>query len=137
MGWAPHKYMYHVYVTTSEYTGATGQCSQGKLRRRRLDVSGGTSGGVAFPSGNEVKVSKEQAEAACAGLKEQKQNCVTDMRMVNEPEAVVKIREDFQTVETTVKALEAASLAVVSGATTTHLRFAALAVLVASLAGNW
>jgi len=132
--WATHKHIYHVYITTSEYTGATGQCTQGKLRRRL--GSSDTSGGVAFPSGAEVKVSKKQAEEACAALKEQKQNCVTDMRMVNEPEAVAKIKEDFDTVETTVKALEVASsrqAVVVNAATATHLCFAAFAMLAVSV----
>merc|ERR1712232_416481 len=116
--------------------GATGQCTQGKLRRGRRLGSSDTSGGVAFPSGAEVKVSKTQAEEACADLKEQKQNCVTDMRMVNEPEAVAKIKEDFDTVETTVKALEVASLphkVVVNAATTTHLCFAAFVMLALSV----
>merc|ERR1711939_774978 len=106
--WATHKHIYNVFVTTSEYEGATGQCTQGKLRRR-LDSSGDTSDGVAFPSGAEVKVSKEEAEEACAGLTEQKKNCVTDMRMMNEPDAIAKIREDFDTVEVTVKILEVTS----------------------------
>merc|ERR1711939_286263 len=106
--WATHKHIYNVFVTTSEYEGATGQCTQGKLRRR-LD-SGDTSDGVAFPSGAEVKVSKEEAEEACAGLTEQKKNCVTDMRMMNEPDAIAKIREDFDTVEVTVKTLEVTTM---------------------------
>jgi len=107
--WATIKHIYHVYVTTSEYAGARGQCSQGKLRGRRLNA-GDTSDGVAFPSGDEVKVSKEQAEEACADLREQRQNCVTDMRMVNEPDAIAKIKGDFDAVESTVKALEATAL---------------------------
>merc|ERR1711896_119219 len=80
--WAQVKHIYNVYVTTSDYAGATGQCTQGKLRRR-LDSD--ASDGVAFPSGNAVKVSKEQAEQACAGLTDQQANCETDLRMVNEP----------------------------------------------------
>merc|ERR1712151_1017085 len=100
--WATVKRIYNVYVTTSEYDGATGQCSQGQLRRR-LD----TSDGIEFPSGNDVKVSKQRAEAACAHLGEQKQNCETDLRMVNEPDAIDKITQDFDTVESTVQRLEA------------------------------
>ena len=134
--WATHKHIYNVYVTTSEYEGATGQCTQGKLRRR-LDSSD-TSGGVAFPSGAEVKVSKQQAEEACADLTEQKQNCVTDMRMVNEPEAVDKIKEDFGTVETTVKALATFTPSlplteVISSATGAHLCLAVIATLMVSM----
>merc|ERR1712130_1060718 len=100
--WARVKRIYNVYVTTSEYDGATGQCTQGKLRRH-LD----TSDGIKFPSGNDVKVSEQRARDACAHLSEQKENCVTDLRMVNEPDAVAKMTKDFETVETTVKRLEA------------------------------
>merc|ERR550532_357132 len=32
--WAQVGHIYNVYVTTSDYAGATGQCTQGKLRRR-------------------------------------------------------------------------------------------------------
>merc|ERR1712176_126198 len=98
--WARVKRIYNVYVTTSEYDGATGQCTQGRRRLR-------TSGGIEFPSGNDVKVSKQRAEAACAHLGEQKQNCETDLRMVNEPDAIDKITQDFDTVESTVQRLEA------------------------------
>merc|ERR1712003_77546 len=100
--WARVKRIYNVYVTTSEYDGATGQCTQGQLRRRLR-----TSDGIEFPSGNDVKVSKQRAEAACAHLGEQKQNCETDLRMVNEPDAIDKITQDFDTVESTVQKLEA------------------------------
>merc|ERR1712157_659889 len=65
------------------------------------------SDGIEFPSGNDVKVSKQRAEAACAHLGEQKQNCETDLRMVNEPDAIDKITQDFDTVESTVQRLEA------------------------------
>jgi len=100
--WAKVKRIYNVYVTTSEYDGATGQCTQGKLRRRLR-----TSDGIEFPSGNDVKVSEQRANDACANLSEQKQNCVTDLRMVNEPDVIDKMTKDFEEVETTVKILEA------------------------------
>jgi len=111
--WASIPHIYNVYVTTNEYDGATGQCSQGRLRRR-LE----SSDGVSFPSGDDVKVSREVAEEACAGLAEQQSNCVTDMRMINEPDAVDKIKEDFETVESTVTALEATTTAPAMAATT-------------------
>merc|ERR1712003_508503 len=151
--WARVKRIYNVYVTTSEYDGATGQCTQGQLRRR-LD----TSGGIEFPSGNDVKVSKQRAEAACAHLGEQKQNCETDLRMVNEPDAIGKITQDFDTVESTVQRLEATTttnaatepstsakvtapatitaedvVKIADAATTTHLCFSVLLMLIVSI----
>merc|ERR1712187_404449 len=112
--WASVKHIYNVFVTTSEYDGATGQCTQGKLRRR-LE----SSDGVKFPSGNDVKVSKKMAEEACAGLGEQRDNCITDLRMVNEPDAVTKIKEDFDTVESTVTKLEATTTTTTTPSVTT------------------
>merc|ERR1712098_205458 len=67
--WVKDKFIYNVYVTTNAYNGATGQCVQGKLRRR---LRGEASDGVTFPTGDAVKVSKQQAEVACADLGEQK-----------------------------------------------------------------
>merc|ERR1711866_2533 len=126
--WAQVGHIYNVYVTTSDYAGATGQCTQGKLRRR-LDSD--TSDGVTFPSGTAVKVSKEQAEEACAGLTDQRANCVTDLRMVNEPAAVEKIVQDFDEVETTVAKLKVvADEVVVDGVTAKHLCWSALVVIV-------
>merc|ERR1712151_811840 len=151
--WATVKRIYNVYVTTSEYDGATGQCSQGQLRRR-LD----TSDGIEFPSGDDVKVSKQQAKAACAHLREQKQNCETDLRMVNEPDAIAKITKDFDTVERPVQRLEATTttntateastsakvtaatttptedgVKIADAATTTHLCFSVLVMLIVSI----
>jgi hypothetical protein len=154
--WAKVKRIYNVYVTTSEYDGATGQCTQGKLRRRLR-----TSDGIEFPSGNDVKVSELQAKAACANLSEQKQNCETDLRMVNEPDVVVKMTKDFETVETVVRnlgttttttttiktntakvtttaapittAAETTTSAVVDSTTTTHVGFSVLVMLIVSL----
>merc|ERR1712080_519239 len=128
--------IYNVYVTTSEYTGATGQCTQGKLRRR-LD----SSDGVEFPPDDEAKVSKKQAEEACAHLTEQKQNCVTDIRLVDEPDIIEKITEDFGTVETTVEKLKVttttttttAATEIVDASTATHLCFSVLAMLIVSI----
>jgi len=138
--WAQVGHIYNVYVTTSDYAGATGQCTQGKLRRR-LDRD--TSDGVTFPSGTAVKVSKDQAEQACAGLTDQKANCVTDLRMVNEPAAVEKIAQDFEQVETTVTKLKVVDQVtvdgtttkivdqvVVDGATTKYLCWSALALII-------
>ena len=120
--WARVKHIYNVYVTTSEYSDATGQCTQGKLPKlpgrlggRRLE----NSDGVRFPSGDDVKVSKQQAEEACAGLGEQKDNCVTDLRMVNEPDAVAKIKEDFEEVESTLKKLTTTTTTTTTMSTTT------------------
>jgi hypothetical protein len=166
--WAQVGHIYNVFVTTSDYAGATGQCTQGKLRRRldrdtlqdsllqiqpelnervsvpRSRMSSISSDGVTFPSGTAVKVSKEQAEEACAGLTDQRANCVTDLRMVNEPAAVEKIVQDFDEVETTVAKLKVvvdevpvdgattkiADQVVVDGATAKHLCWSALAVIV-------
>merc|ERR1739848_264838 len=138
--WAQVGHIYNAYVTTSDYAGATGQCTQGKLRRR-LDRD--TSDGVTFPSGTAVKVSKDQAEQACAGLTDQKANCVTDLRMVNEPAAVEKIAQDFEQVETTVTKLKVVDQVtvdgtttkivdqvVVDGATTKYLCWSALALII-------
>merc|ERR1739848_848359 len=125
--WAQVSHIYNVYVTTSDYAGATGQCTQGKLRRR---LNSDTSDGVVFPSGTAVKVSKDQAEQACAGLTGQKANCVTDLRMVNEPAAVEKIAQDFEQVETTVTKLKVVGQLVVDGATTKHFCWSALALII-------
>merc|ERR1712032_482094 len=88
------------------------------------------SDGVEFPSGDDVKVSKEMAEEACAGLGEQRDNCITDLRMVNEPDAVTKIKEDFETVEKTVEKLEtsATTTMIVDSSPITHLCFSVLAL---------
>merc|ERR1712080_15788 len=85
--------IYNVYVSTRTYDNSTGQCVQGKLRnlRRRLEESDG----VAFPTGNAVKVTKKQAEEACADLGAQKQNCITDIRMVNDQSVTDLIKQDF------------------------------------------
>merc|ERR1719263_1843750 len=88
------------------------------------------SDGVTFPSGTAVKVSKDQAEQACAGLTDQKANCVTDLRMVNEPAAVEKIAQDFEQVETTVTNLKVVGQLVVDGATTKHFCWSALALII-------
>merc|ERR1711970_1349582 len=99
--------------------------------------------GVEFPSGDAVKVGKEMAEEACAGLGEQRDNCITDLRMVNEPEAVAKIKEDFDRVESTVTTLEATTTTTesvddrtstespdaVSSSTMTHLCVSTLALM--------
>merc|ERR1739845_34789 len=101
--------------TTSEYDGATGQCTQGKLRRHLR-----TSDGIEFPSGNDVKVTEQRANDACANLSEQKQNCVTDLRMVNEPDVIVKMTKDFETVEITVKKLKVTTTTTTTAAATTN-----------------
>ena len=78
VSWANDKHIYNVYVTVYGHAAAeTGQCVE-QRRRRFLD-----SGGVPFPAGDAVVVSKEQAKAACAGLTDQRANCVTDVRMPN------------------------------------------------------
>jgi len=106
--WARVPHLYNVYVTTSEYTDATGQCTEGKLAYQRVRLRSRrlvTSDGVSFPSGDDVQVTEQMAEEACAGLGEQRDNCITDLRMVNKPEAVAKITEDYETVESTVETL--------------------------------
>merc|ERR1719201_2615524 len=123
-----------------------GQCVQGKLpggfpagftghfkvggRRLRGLTEEESSDGVRFPSGDAVKVSKEMAEKACADLGEQRDNCITDLRMVNEPDAVTKIKEDFETVEKTVGKLEtiATTTMIVDSSPITHLCFSVLAL---------
>merc|ERR1712110_810165 len=77
--WAVDKFIYNIYVTTAETDGAKGLCSDGS--RRRLDESN-----PPFPA-NPV-VTEKQAIAACADLKEQSDNCVTDVRMANDPGAI-------------------------------------------------
>jgi len=99
--WSDVKYVYNVYILTEDITDVTGQCVQGKspgrrarLRGRRLE----SSDGVTFPSGDDVKVSKAMAEEACAGLGKLSDSCVTDLRLVNEFDAVEKIAGDYVTV---------------------------------------
>jgi hypothetical protein len=105
VSWASDKYIYNVFVTTSEYgSGATGQCVQGKLRRRLREAA--NSDGVVFPSGGEVKVTKEQAQVACAGLSGQKENCLIDVRMANDPAVTDLITKGFVGVEATLSTLD-------------------------------
>jgi len=121
--WAAVNHIYNVYITTrDEYKDATGQCVQGKLPNRRARLRGRrleSSDGVVFPSGDDVKVSKEQAELACAGLGKLKASCVTDLRLVNEPEAVEKMKEDFETVKDVQEKLETTTTTSTTTTTTT------------------
>merc|ERR1712224_770997 len=66
--------------------------------RRRLDESK-----PAFPTN--PLVSEQQAVAACAGLETQSDNCVTDVRMSNDPGAIDVISKSFK-VEETVERLK-------------------------------
>merc|ERR1712173_49784 len=65
------------------------------------------SDGVAFPSGSDVKVTKEKAEEACAkiGHTGLMQDCVTDIRMVNEPDFVSKVVSAFENGEAVEKSI--------------------------------
>merc|ERR1712110_1001590 len=74
----------------------------GSLRGRGLAAD--TSDGVPFPTN--VKVSKQQAEAACAALTDQKQNCITDVRMANDPAVTDLLVKDFANVEDTLTKLQ-------------------------------
>merc|ERR1711964_896226 len=65
------------------------------------------------------KGTKEAAEEACAGLKEQKQNCITDVRMANEPSHTQLIKEDFARVEATVQWIDTEVIGPVT--TVTHV----------------
>lgn len=113
------KFLYNVYITTNTYlNSATGQCIEGILspvQRRLLEGSGG----VAFPTGDAVKVSKEEAEEACASLGAQKQNCITDMRLANDPAMKDLIKRDFVKVEETVQTLKRMGAPVKTTTTTT------------------
>merc|ERR1711881_229811 len=86
-------------ITTSEYDGAKGQCVEGRLRRL-----GESSGGVFFPAN--PKVTKDQAKEACASLGSQMDNCMTDIRLVDEPEATSFIAKVFVETEKVEKQVE-------------------------------
>jgi hypothetical protein len=97
LAWAVDKFIYNIYVTTAETVGAEGLCARGS--RRRLEESN-----PAFPTN--PLVSEQQAVAACAGLETQSDNCVTDVRMSNDPAAIDVISKSFKVVEETVERLE-------------------------------
>merc|ERR1711959_231018 len=97
LSWAVDKFIYNIYVTTADTVGAEGLCTRGS--RRRLDESK-----PAFPTN--PLVSEQQAIAACAGLETQSDNCVTDVRMSNDPGAIDVISKSFKVVEETVERLE-------------------------------
>lgn len=100
LGWATVKRIYNVWVSTKDIDGAKGQCIEGVLKRRLLE----TSGGVSFPSN--PNVTKVQAQAACAGLGSQFDNCITDVRMADDPAASATIAKAFVEVEITQKQVE-------------------------------
>merc|ERR1711959_528792 len=97
LAWAVEKFIYNIFVTTADTVGAEGLCTRGS--RRRLDESK-----PAFPTN--PLVSEQQAIAACAGLETQSDNCVTDVRMSNDPGAIDVISKSFKVVEETVERLE-------------------------------
>jgi len=97
--WAQQATFYDVWITTSEYDGAKGQCVEGRLRRL-----GESSGGVFFPAN--PKVTKDQAKEACASLGSQMDNCMTDIRLVDEPEATSFIAKVFVETEKVEKQVE-------------------------------
>jgi len=100
LAWAVDKFIYNIYVTTAETDGAEGLCTTGS--RRRLDESK-----PAFPS--TPRVTEQEAIAACAGLETQSDNCVTDVRMANDPAAIDVISKSFKVVEETVDRLTPSS----------------------------
>ena len=104
--WAQEKRIYDVFISTNEYEGATGQCVS-NTSRRLLE----TSGGVTFPTN--ASVSKEQAISACSSLMSQQQNCVTDIRMANDINAIDLIAGAFVQVEYTQEKLEQEALEMV------------------------
>merc|ERR1711959_580401 len=96
--------MYNVYISTNDYDNAKGQCVEDQLRRRLRLAEEENSGGVPFPTN--PKVTKEQAMQACHSLKSQKSNCITDVRMANDPKATSVVAQVFQEVEKVLKRLE-------------------------------
>jgi hypothetical protein len=88
------KFIYDLFVTTANYTGASGQCVQGKLPTDKSDE-------IPFPTGDAVKVGEDAAKAACAGISdpELRADCVTDVRMVNDPDTTDKLVDGFKDVE--------------------------------------
>ena len=95
----PTRIGYNVYVTSNMGDNCCGLCcdkppavNDKKLKTR-------------FPTGKQVKVTKDQAQKACARLKEQRKNCITDLQMANDPKAIASIVKAFKDVETTVVAL--------------------------------
>jgi len=94
------KFIYDLFVTTNNYAGASGQCVEGKLASDKSDQ-------LPFPSGNGVRVTETQAKAACAAISDAdlRADCVTDVRMVNDPDVTGKLVDGFKTVEATDKAL--------------------------------
>merc|ERR1712038_863703 len=65
---------------------------------------GESSGGVFFPAN--PKVTKDQAKEACASLGSQMDNCMTDIRLVDEPEATSFIAKVFVETEKVEKQVE-------------------------------
>merc|ERR1712226_244233 len=60
-----------------------------------------------FPSGNDVRVTEAQAKVACANIADAdlRADCMTDVRMVNDPDVTDKLVDGFKTVEATDKVL--------------------------------
>jgi len=98
LAWAVDKYIYNIFVTTAETDRAQGLCSNGLRRQLRLG-----SGGVNFPTNPQV--TEQQAILACSALTDQSENCVTDVRMADDPVAIALIANNFKEVELTVKTL--------------------------------
>merc|ERR1712226_982292 len=94
------KFIYDLFVTTNNYAGASGQCVEGKLATDKGDQ-------LPFPSGNDVRVTEAQAKVACANIADAdlRADCMTDVRMVNDPDVTDKLVDGFKTVEATDKLL--------------------------------
>lgn len=94
----PTRIGYNVYVRSNMEDNCCGLCCDKPPSTRPAQK-------VKFPTGKKVKVTKDQAQKACARLKRQRKNCITDLQMVNDPKAIANIVEAFKNVETTVMRL--------------------------------
>merc|ERR1712048_1547111 len=94
------QFIYDVFITTQYYAEASGVC---------VNVNGtaleGKSEQIPFPT--TVQVSEDEAKDACKVIEdlELQADCVTDVRMVNDPSITAKLVTGFKNVETTEKGL--------------------------------
>merc|ERR1719264_929794 len=90
------RFVYNIFVTTTETDGAQGVCA-GDRRRRLVEFI------PPFPA--DPVVTEKQAKAACGDPKAQFDNCVFDVRMTNDPDLIDAIATSFKVVEETVERL--------------------------------
>ena len=95
----PTFFGYDVYVTSNMEDNCCGLCCDKPPSTSTQKVK------PKFPTGKKVKVTKAQAQKACARLKHQRKNCITDLQMANDPKAIANIVTAFKDVETTVMTL--------------------------------